>query len=177
MTDQLSLATVATTALPQIFGFLFGRLGEALDRRAESREEEEFRPALAEPPAPYVLRPEALTGERVARLSGAERELDVYRRNPGLIRPEDANLVRTLSQVRDDLEAVYGQRFTFAGERRPAAGVRVVQRVDEVEANAVARGVTARRVTDRAAVDIEQTTRTVRPGGELTGLDVDGTLG
>ncbi|MGV9340328.1 hypothetical protein [Streptomyces sp. NPDC003688] len=177
MTDQLSLATVATTALPQIFGFLFGRLGEALDRRAECRAEDEFCPALAEPPAPYVLRPEALTGDRLARLSRAKGELTVYWRNPDLIRPEDENLVRMLSQVRNDLEAVYGQRFTFSGERRPAAGVRIVQRVDEVEADAVARGVKARHVTDRAAVDIEQTTRTVRPGGELTGLDVDGTLG
>ncbi|MGV9426134.1 hypothetical protein ACWDO7_17830 [Streptomyces sp. NPDC003656] len=177
MTDQLSLATVATTALPQVFGFLFGRLGEALDRRAESREEEEFRSALAEPPAPYVLHQDALTGDRVARLGFAERELDAYRHNPDLIRPADAHLLRTLSQVRDDLEAVYGQRFTFAGERRPGAGVRVVQRVDEVGANAVARGVKARHVSDRATVDIEQTARTVRPGGELTGLDVGDTLG
>ncbi|MET8810531.1 hypothetical protein ABZW47_00875 [Streptomyces sp. NPDC004549] len=82
MTDQLSPATVATPAPPQVFGFLFGRLGEALDRR-----------------------------------------------------------------------------------------------VDEVGADAVARGVKARHVSDRAAVDIEQTARTVRPGGELTGLDVGDTLG
>ncbi|MEW2131733.1 hypothetical protein [Streptomyces sp. NPDC005435] len=177
MTDQLSLATVATTALPQIFGFLFGRLGEALDRCAESRADGEFRPALAEPPAPYVLHPGALTEDRLARLTRAEQELSRYRRDPDLIRPEDANLLRTLSQVRDDLEVVYAQRFTFAGERRPAPGVRVVQRLDDIEANAVAQGVKARHVTDRAAVDIEQTARTVRPGGEVTGLHVEGTLG
>ncbi|WP_406467930.1 hypothetical protein OH738_09935 [Streptomyces hirsutus] len=177
MTDQFTLATVTATALPQIFGFLFGRLEAALDRRAEPREEEASCPALVEPPAPFSLRSETLTEERLDRLTGALHELAVYQRNPNLIQVDDEALVRTLSQVRDDLEVVYGQRFTFVGERRPTAGVRVVQRIDEVEQGAVARGARAQRVTERAAVDIDQFTRVVRSGGEVTGLDVEGTLG
>ncbi|WP_405748773.1 hypothetical protein OG232_02485 [Streptomyces sp. NBC_01411] len=168
---------MATTALPQIFGFLFGRLGMALDRRAESREGESACAALVEPPASLPRNAEALTEERLNRLACSARELAVYQRNPNLIQLDDKSLVRTLSLVRDDLEVVYGQRFTFEGERRPAAGVRIVQRVDEVEQDAVARGARAQRVTDKAAVEIDQFTKIVRAGGELTGLDIEGTLG
>lgn len=168
---------VATSALPQAFGFLFGRLGAALDRRAQPQEQEPTCPALVAAPTPFRLRPEELTEERLRRLEGAARELAVYRRNPNLIRLEDDVLVQTLSQVREDLEIVYGQRFTFVGEQRPAAGVRVIQRMDEVEQDAVARAVRARNVTDKASVDIDQRTKTVHRGGEVTGLEVDGTLG
>ncbi|MEU4199201.1 hypothetical protein AB0F64_04500 [Streptomyces sp. NPDC026294] len=118
-----------------------------------------------------------LTEERVRRLESAARELAVYQRNPDLIRLEDEVLVQTLSQVREDLEVVYGQRFTFVGEQRPTAGVRVVQRMDEVGQDAVARAIRARNVTDKASVDIDQHIKTVHQGGEATGLEVDGTLG
>ncbi|TGN76722.1 hypothetical protein E5083_16215 [Streptomyces bauhiniae] len=177
MTDQLSLATVAGTTLPQVFGFLFGRLEAVLDRRAQSRAEEEFRTALADPPATFTLQTEALTEVRLARLASASRELAAYRRNPDLIRLDNEALVRTLSEVRDDLETIYDQRFTFAGERRPTAGVRVVQHVDKVKQDALVRALRARRVTEKASVDVQQTARTVLHGGELTALDIEGTLG
>ncbi|MFJ4980810.1 hypothetical protein ACIP6X_36815 [Streptomyces coeruleorubidus] len=175
--EPFSLAMVAASALPQVFGFIFDRLGVALDRRTQSQVDDPACPVLATPPSPLHLQPEQLTEERTRRMEGAARELAVYQRNPDLIQPEDDVLIRTLSQVRDDLEVVYGQRFTFIGEQRPKSGVRINQEMDEVEQDAVARALKARNVTDKAAVDIDQRAKVVRRGGTLTGLEVDGTLG
>ncbi|ATL27357.1 hypothetical protein KY5_2339 [Streptomyces formicae] len=82
-----------------------------------------------------------------------------------------------MSALRDDLETIYGQSLSFVGERRSAPGVRVRQSVDEVEADGVARAVKVGRVTAEASADIEQQTKVVRQGGELTALEIDGTLG
>ncbi|MER7987565.1 hypothetical protein ABTY53_18585 [Streptomyces noursei] len=68
-----------------------------------------------------------------------------------------------------------GQRSAFRGEERERGSVRVVQRPEEV--NGIVRGVKARGVTAHANVEIDQATPIVNPGAELTGLEIDGTLG
>lgn len=181
MGDQLSLATVATSAIPQIFTFLFGRLGAVLDRRGKNDTDASVdstaSPVLAEPSAPLHIRDEEMTEERIRRLEAVARELAVYHRNPALIRVDDEHLLNTMSELRDDLETIYGQSLSFVGERRSTPGVRVRQSVDEVEADGVARAVKVGRVTAEASADIEQRTKVVRQGGELTALEIDGTLG
>ncbi|MBB4791485.1 hypothetical protein [Streptomyces nodosus] len=181
MGDQLSLATVATSAIPQIFAFLFGRLGAVLDRRGGNNADAPFdstaSPVLTEPSASLRIRDEELTEERIRRLETMARELAVYHRNPALIRADDEHLLLAMSALRDDLETIYGQSLSFVGERRSAPGVRVRQSVDEVEADGVARAVRVGRVTADASADIEQRTKVVRRGGELTALEIDGTLG
>ena len=180
MGDELSLATVATSAMPHIFTFLFGRLGAVLDRRSGNNTdistESETYPILVEP-APLLIHDEELTEQRIRRLEAVARELAVYRRNPALIRLDDEHLLQAMSELRDDLEAIYGQPLSFVGERRSAPGVRVRQTVDEVEADGVARAVRVARVTAQASADIDQRTKVVRQGGELTALEIDGTLG
>ncbi|MFD7713746.1 hypothetical protein [Streptomyces sp. NPDC059786] len=167
--------------MPQIFAFLFGRLGAVLDRRggndADAPIDSTASPVLAEPSASLRIRDEELTEERIRRLEAVARELAVYHRNPALIRADDEHLLHAMSELRDDLETVYGQSLSFVGERRYAPGVRVRQSVDEVEADGVARAVKVGRVTAEASADIEQRSKVVREGGELTALEIDGTLG
>ncbi|MFF7189828.1 hypothetical protein ACFZAR_32400 [Streptomyces sp. NPDC008222] len=181
MGDQLSLATVATSAMPQVFAFLFGRLGAVLDRRSGNDTATSTEPAtcpvLVGPEAPLLIHGEELTEQRIRRLEAVARELAVYHRNPALIRHDDEHLLQAMSELRDDLEAVYGQPLSFMGEQRSAPGVRVRQLLDEVEADGVARAVKVGRVTAAASADIEQRTKVVRQGGEVTALEIDGTLG
>lgn len=163
--------------MPQIFTFLFGRLGAVLDRRSGNDTDTSTCPVLVEPEAPLLIHNEEMTEGRIRRLEAVARELAVYRRNPALIRVDDEHLLQSMSELRDDLEAIYGQRLSFTGERRSAPGVRVRQSVDEVEADGVARAVRVGRMTAEASADIEQRTKIVRQGGEVTALEIDGTLG
>ncbi|MET7696408.1 hypothetical protein [Streptomyces sp. NPDC005485] len=167
--------------MPQIFTFLFGRLGAVLDRRSgnvtTAAPEPTTCPVLVEPEAHLVIHDKELTEQRIRRLEAVARELAVYHRNPALIRLDDEHLLQAMSELRDDLEAIYGQPLSFMGERRSMPGVTVRQSVDEIEADGVARAVRAGRVTAEVSADIEQRAKVIRRGGEVTALEIDGTLG
>ena len=91
---------------------------------------------------------------RLAELRAYALGLAHYRANPGGISTEDSLLLQTLSDLRCALEDIYGQRFTFAGERReqrqPYSDQRYGQIAGEVtgmEATDIIRGKTTSKIT------------------------------
>ncbi|GGQ63733.1 hypothetical protein GCM10010195_19210 [Kitasatospora griseola] len=179
MSDALSLSVLTASALTQGFGFLYGRLNGALDRRShqssDDLEDQSGTEVLAEVPVSLHIQPPALTSGRTHRLELARRAMEPYARDPALIDPADPALLQIMAQLRNDLEAVYGQRFTFRGENRPRPGVRVVHQVDHVEGTA--RAVKAKGISSSATVDIDYRVGKVWAGGESTALEIDGTIG
>ncbi|GAU69729.1 Syd protein [Streptomyces sp. NBRC 110611] len=167
--DPLSFPVLTGAALTQAFTFLYGRLSAALDRRAEARDR--------------VAVPDVLQGE--LRFPLSPDELEVTNREEALIAMRDALEVfndqgqghlldgsnegvrRSLARLRGALEAVYGQRITFAGEERPATGSPVVdQRLGTVRGKVT--GMDADEVSGRAQVI--QDARTVEADAEVVGI-------
>ena len=100
--------------------------------------------------------------------------------NDGLaaVDPTDESLLRRLDLIRRQLEAVFGQRITFTGEPRPAAGSPLITGEVEVgvlageAAGVVAGTIRAGQVRGSAKAD------TVEPTGRLYGVkagDIGGT--
>jgi hypothetical protein len=82
------------------------------------------------------------------------------------VEPGDAALCEHVDGLRTALEAVLGQRITFAGEQRAPSGMRVTIRVQDLVGNVT--GVRAERLEGGAVVDIDVT----RAEGDVIGADV-----
>ncbi|MTD59090.1 hypothetical protein [Amycolatopsis pithecellobii] len=173
--EPLTLSALAASALTQAFKFLYDRVGAALDRRVENKKSEaaEETDVLADPLRPLNPIPGALTSDRLARLHRARNEMAPYVAGK-IISPDDHDLIQLLDRAREDLEAVYGQRFTFVGEQRPRAQVLVKQGHDEVMGAVT--GIQATGVSGAVNVSVEQESKTVHEGGEVTGLRLEGPL-
>ncbi|MFE3519390.1 hypothetical protein [Streptomyces sp. NPDC059166] len=177
MSDAFTFPVLAVSALTQAFGFLYGRAGAVLDRRALLREE--VGPGELEPtpavvvgtPGPPAFDASALTSERLQRIESLLGVLGVYDDHRELIRADDERLRHSLGGLRAVLEEVEGQRLTFAGENRPASGVRIEQVLDDVHGRAAALKV--RRVAESADVSVRQRAGTVREGAEIIGAEID----
>ncbi|MER7728901.1 MULTISPECIES: hypothetical protein [unclassified Streptomyces] len=177
MSDAFTFPVLAVSALTQAFGFLYGRAGAVLDRRATRREgtaagELDAVPAVVVGiPGPPAFDAAALTPERVQRIESLLEVLGVYDDHRDLIRADDERLRRSLGGLRAVLEEVEGQRLTFTGENRPASGVRIEQVLDDVHGRAAALKV--RRVAASADVSVRQRAGTVHEGAEIVGAEID----
>jgi len=173
--EPLTLSALAASALTQAVKFLYDRAGAALDRRATAKQNvgNLDSEVLANPLEPLRINSTALTVDRVARLERARGELSAYVQDRP-ISPDDQDLLATLTRVREDLEAVYGQRFTFVGEQRPRARVSVRQ--DEDHVDGAVTGIAASGLSGTVDVSVEQRAGVVHRDGEVTGLRLDGTL-
>jgi hypothetical protein len=173
--EPFTLSALAASALTQAFKFLYDRAGAALDRRAEIKKGEVVEEAevLATPLKPLQIDSEALTVDRLARLDQARHEMAAYLQGRP-VSPDDHDLIKLLTQVREDLEAVYGQRFTFVGEPRSRAQVTVRQDHDEIVGTVT--GIAAAGLSGSVDVEVEQQSKIVHQGGEITGLRLDGSL-
>lgn len=80
------------------------------------------------------------------------------------VTPDDPASLAAVDQLRLALEAVVGQRITFRGEARERSGVRAVQRIDELDGDAV--GIDAGSIQGRA--ESEQDIRKAK--GTVTGI-------
>ena len=155
MADPIDLSMVVSSALPSTFAFLYQRLEALLSRHRAD-------PGTAQPEAapeiPAVELPlradEDRVQARLAELRAYALGLAHYRANPAGISPEDSLLLQTLSDLRGALEDVYGQRFTFAGERREQSGPYSDQRYGQIagevigmEATDIIRGKTTSKIT------------------------------
>ena len=177
MSDPLSLAALTGSALTQAIGFTYARAGAALDRRRERALPAAEVAAVEGELLPLAILEEQRTPERLKRLEHARSMLRPYLEDPGLVSPENTELLTVLAATRADLEAVYGQSFRFRGEP-PATvsqGVAVKHKLGLVEGRV--RGVRAGGVGDKARIRIEQESDGVASGGELTGLETDGMIG
>jgi hypothetical protein len=132
MVDPLSLAALSAVALTEGVKFLYGQATELLKRRRERRDAaKKDEAAAALPTAPEGLLDGALTvGEDVPvadadadRLKALRSQLTDYMDGIEPVREDDAGLLEAADALRGLLEAVYGQRITFAGEPgRPPTG-------------------------------------------------------
>lgn len=173
MADPSELSMVVGSALPATFTFLYQRLDALLSRH---RADPDTVQAEAMPKIPAVLAGELelplrsdgmRVRSRLAELRAYELGLARYRQNPALITSEDSLLVQTLSGLRDALEDIYGQRFTFEGEARGQSGPFSEQRHGRVAGEVVGMEVTN---AIRGPATSKITTESVEPGGRVIGM-------
>lgn len=130
---------------------------------------------------PRFLIPAAVVGELELPLNPDEERVQArlpelrayalglahYHANPAGISPKDSLLPQTLSDLPGALEDIYGQRFTFEGERREQSGPFSDQRCGQIagevigmEATNVIRGTTSSKITAES----------VERGGRVVGM-------
>ncbi len=178
MNEPWSFPVLAGAALTGAIGFLYSRIGAVLDRRAGRLSAEE--PEVVDGwDRPLEMRLEALDTAGYERLAERADALRALLEHPERCRGDDPSLMQLLSGVRDDLEAVYAVTFRFGDEPSTDGSqgpvVRVRQEAEEADTKVL--GVGARGITGNAEVDITQKIDRLRPGSEMTGLQIDGTIG
>jgi hypothetical protein len=176
MADPIDLSMVVSSALPATFTFLYQRLDALLSRhRADpGKTRQEDVPETPEVPAVLVGEldlPLRANGDRIqARLDELEAYalgLEHYRRNPDLISSGDALLMQTLGRLRNAMEDIYLQRFTFEGEQRGQSGPYSEQHHGKVAGEVV--GMEATNAI-RGPATSKITTKTVETGGRVVGM-------
>jgi hypothetical protein len=183
MADPLSVAAIGAVAITEGIKFVYGQASELIKRHRERKEKG------AEPGTPIPVEgAEVLDGELkpltpdyevLERLEQRVTDLavELAKYKDGLVAPEPAT-AKTVQELRDALEAIYGQRLTFKGEDRPESTGTVISgelRARIVKGLAIATDVGSVRgdatVTGTADVD------TVDEGGTAIGTrvrDVEG---
>ena len=185
MTDPITLTLVGGVVLKEGVKFLYGQAGELLKRWRERRDASEGVPANSTEPASITLPPEVFEGRienpliHFDNLAVAEQQLRELRRDitPYVDEGEpleagNQNLMQRVDLLRQLLEAVYQQRITFKGEKRPSSGPVVGAKIDVERVLGRVAGVRSKSIRS-GNVDVEIKARTVGPGGEITGVDVD----
>jgi hypothetical protein len=171
--DLASLSAVAQSAFPATFAFLYQQLDRLLARHRDRTGTGEELTAAQVPAAlvgslslPLVADPGRLEA-RLAELEAYHFALARYQQDPVLVTASDTTLVAMAGRLRDALEEVHGQRFTFAGEERPRSGPFVVVRHKEVGGELI--GMQASQaIRGDASVDIG--VDVVHPGGRVVGM-------
>lgn len=198
--DPASLATLGAPLLHEAIKTLVGLAGDALrswrERRKAQAAPTDSEGEAATAPAGEAVTvpasvpatvdvPDILEGtpapieyhlDRVGRLEAEikdlRRALSDHAEGIEPVDPGDAGLVEAADALRRALEAVTGQRITFRGEDRPASGPIVDSSVDVDEVLGYVAGVRA-RVVAAGMVTSSVRARTVGPGGQVVGVDVD----
>ncbi|WP_148666210.1 hypothetical protein [Streptomyces malaysiensis] len=172
MSDAADFSMVVGSALPATFTFLYQRLGAALSRwRSGRTAEPEAEPEVpAELVGDLELPLRVDSGRLEARLPVLEAlalGMAQYERAPERITIEDAVLMQTLGQVREALEDIYGQRFTFQGETREQTGP-----ISEQHYDTVAGEVTVMEAQEAIRGSVTSTIRAkrVEAGGKVVGM-------
>jgi hypothetical protein len=171
--DPTGLSMVVNSALPATFTFLYQRLDVLLSRHRKDPGTVQTE-VLPEIPAVLVgelelplCSDEDRVQVRLAELRAYALGLEHYRRDPALITSEDPLLLQTLAELRDALEDIYGQRFTFEGEPRGQSGPFSEQRHGKVAGEVV--GMEATNAI-RGPATSKITTESVEPGGRVVGM-------
>jgi hypothetical protein len=176
VTDGIGLSTVVNSALPATFTFLYERLEDLLSRRRVAPGNAQQEAVLETPEIPAVLvggaelplrADQDRVQARLEELRAYALGLAHYRRDPALITLEDQLLLQTLDSLRDALEDIYGQRFTFEGELREHSGPISEQSHEKVAGEVIGMEATN---TIRGPVTSKITTKSVEPGGRVVGM-------
>jgi hypothetical protein len=186
VTDASGLAFIAQSALPAAFTFLFQQVDALLTRRRVHGDSErlhgdgEQETAAVEVPVglvgelslPLTVDEDQLTA-RLGELKVSKLALARYREGPSLVSSGDKTLMEMLSSVREALEAIHGQHFTFEGERRPGSGPFVGGTYQEVEGRLI--GMQADTIRGHAVV--KQDIGAIRAGAEVIGMTAKSIVG
>lgn len=132
VTDPLSLAVLGGVAATEGIKFLYGQAAEVLKAwraRRKDREEPLEVPivdtsVLDAQPTGTTVDPAVLARAHATMLE-LWQQLAPYAQDLENVEDADAELARAAGELRALLEAAYGQRFTFRGERREPTGTRV----------------------------------------------------
>jgi hypothetical protein len=182
MPDPVTLAVLGGVAATEGIRFLYGQAAELLkawrERQARIDAGESPPPELEVPlrdnavldgsPSHQVADPAVLDRENAAlvRLIGG---LAPYAQDLADVDPNDQDLAELAGRVRAVLEAAYGERLTFRGERRDSTGTRVTvnQALGTVAGSVLG---AESDVSAGAEVDIDQKAESVEPGGSVEGF-------
>jgi hypothetical protein len=172
MADPSGLSMVLSSALPATFTFLYQRLDVLLSRnRAGEAGEAETLPEVPSMVTGELELPlrsdEEQARKRFPELRAYAHALARYHQDPSLVTSGDALLLQTLGDLREALEEIYGQRFTFEGEPRHPSGPFSEQNHGRVAGEAVGMEATE-RISGSASSKI--TTDTVEAGGKVVGM-------
>ncbi|WP_406069000.1 hypothetical protein OG372_14295 [Streptomyces sp. NBC_01020] len=172
MPDALDLSMVASSALPAVFTFLCQRLDAVLPHRSSARpvgpggEPEVPAQLVGELQLPLRVDPGRLE-VRLAAVEALALGMEHYQRDPVQISANDPLLMQTLGRVREALEDIYGQRFTFQGENRAQSGPFSEQCYGTVAGEVT--GMEAQEAI-RGSVTSTIRARNVEPGGKIVGM-------
>ncbi|MCZ0975590.1 hypothetical protein O1L55_38875 [Streptomyces albulus] len=115
---------------------------------------------------PLRINPDRLAS-RLPVLEVLALAMTPYTRAPERITAEDAELMQMLGRVREALEDVYGQRFTFQGETRERSGPVSEQHYDTVAGEVT--GMEAQEAIRGSATSVIRA-KSVEPGGRVVGM-------
>jgi hypothetical protein len=177
MTDPISISVLGSAA-SQTISFLYAQAAEVLKARRERRGAEGVPQSGLQVP---MVTNEVLDGapigatinsdilevkyQALLRLTGA---LAPYALGHADIEGENNELSRDAGALRAILEAIYGQRLTFANEQREPTGsvVKVRQVLGDIEGAVIG---SAGDVAAGGHLEVTQQADTVREGGTITG--------
>lgn len=179
MAEPFSIAALGAVAISEGIKFVYGQAAELLKRRRQRKttgvEPQEPIPienadVLDGPLKPAKPDYEILESmqEQVTALAV---ELSKYR--DGLVEPPPA-VAGTVDELRKALEAIYGQRITFKGEKgREATGTVVSGEIRAKLVKGLAIAVEAKKVSGGATVTGTADADTVDTGSTLIGVKID----
>ncbi|WP_424528746.1 hypothetical protein ACOZ38_03400 [Sphaerisporangium viridialbum] len=174
MADPLSFPVLAGVALSATITFIYNRIRAVLDRRA-GRVPSDAPDAIEGSTEALIVHSESLTEEQVETLERSAGALGVYLDHPELLRGEDEKLRGTLGELRNILELAYRREFIFGDEQPEGPSLRVTMRSDEI--SGIQRGIKARGVSGSAHLDVDQTGKVITESGEMTAIEIDGSIG
>ncbi|WP_406631968.1 hypothetical protein [Amycolatopsis sp. WGS_07] len=166
MSDAVSLATMSGPMMGAAFKFLFDRAGVVLDRRRTGKEER-----LAD-----ISDSSTETVGRDVSVNNLKRALgvlEIYRDHNLVLSPDDEKLVAHLEIVLAELQQIEGRPIDIAAIARAGATVEV--ETEEVEGKVT--GLAVGEVSESGRADVVVRAKTVKSGGELTGMVIERRLG
>lgn len=185
MPEPTTLAAVGVMALAQGVKFLYSEAAEALKlwraKKAKEIDRTEAPPAAFAPrPVPPVFAGEVVAGApdlaAVAKIDEplAAARKDVADLAEGLepVDPKNAAQLEKIDALRRLVEAAYGRRITFEGEKRAPSGPLLRGEVDVEELLGYAAGVRAKNVKS-GRVEGKAKAKKVGEGGQIFGVDVE----
>ena len=175
MIEPISLTAVGVFALTEGIKFLYTEAGELLKHRRENKEgtrQEGAEPELR-PPADLIegtvdpARPNEERLERLAdELQKRRRSLTDYADDVEAVDPSDVALLKEVDELRQLIEAIYGQRITFKGEDREPSRPLVENEVRAIEAKI--------RDAEVGVIEMESSTASVTQDVDVSGAEIEG---
>lgn len=182
MTDPITWTLVGSEPLKGGIKFLYDQTGELL-KEWRSRAKKDAEPALGglttrqSPPAAAFLDSTPLPEANFNALEKLQEEIAVLRKAlaniaDGVEDPDiaDSNLLSVVDSLRLCLEAIYGRRFSFAGEQRPDRPV-VDSSIDAETVQGLVKGVVAAEL-GMGEIRSRIHARNIGPGGSIVGVEL-----
>jgi hypothetical protein len=185
MSDPFTLSVVGTAVLTEGVKFLYNQAAEVLKLWMKRREAKAAQMPAEETEEVQVRLPDAFEGElmhpKVHFDAVAELEEQVLelRRDVGDLVEGLATLEghrdkyeQRIDALRQCMEAVYQQRFTFKGEERPSSGPMVKGKINVKEVAGYVAAVRAKSIQE-GDIGVDVTVESVGKGAEVVGVDAD----